>query len=52
MIYVDHFQFGKNSPLIQTAPPLLPAIPTVDTARKMVLALKGENVVEFGKDMS
>jgi hypothetical protein len=52
MIYVDHFQSGKNSPLIQTAPPFLPAIPTVDTARKLVQALKGENVVEFGKGVS
>jgi hypothetical protein len=40
MIYVDHFQFGMNSPLIQTAPPFLHAIPTVDTAREMVQALK------------
>ena len=52
MIYVDQFQSGKNSPLIQTAPPFLPAIPTVDTARKLVQALKGENVVECGKDTS
>ena len=29
-----------------------PVTPPVDTAREMVQALKGENVVEFGKGVS
>jgi hypothetical protein len=43
VIYADHSQSAKNWALIQTAPPFSPAIPTVDTARKMVQAHKGEN---------